>query len=295
MKLIFTDKIGLSKRPPNGFAELFGVDYFMRFLINVNNYCNLHCEHCSSLCDKSMLPESPYPFRREIYDMPLEEITDFCNAFKNIGKRDLHRITGGEPTAMPTKHLEDIIDEFYRNKRRTWLLTNGFNLMDLSEESINKLDKITLDDHGINHEHLEDCLNFLRGFYKGDVHWIDFSIHYNLEEARANLDNMGCDCNLIMRTPVLYKRVIYPCCNTHYLESWDKNTRITESLKEAGWTLDNPNVLDALREWRTTLPKYVIKQCLNRCWQPNINLGTPVRITLKSNDVIGGKRRDEKE
>ena len=67
----------------------------------------------------------------------------------------------------------------------------------------------------------------------------------------------------------------------------NNNTEIKDELFKAGWTIHNPKLVNTLRNWRETIPDYVIDQCENNCWRPHLDVGQgTTRITLKKNDVI---------
>ena len=72
--------------------------------------------------------------------------------------------------------------------------------------------------------------------------------------------------------------------NTHYKH--ENNEHITNELEKAGWTLDNNNILETIKNWKNTLPKFVIDECLNNCWKPYMNKALSKKITLKKNDKV---------
>ena len=187
---------------------------------------------------------------------------------------------------VPVDKLRAIIDVFTEYNRKLWMITNGYNLLKVSEEYLNKFQGITLDDHGINQKHVEKCVNYLNGFYRGTVKVLHHHVHWDLEEAMRHPSNRGKTCRSTMRDPMVARSVIYPCCNILNIERTRKDPRITRELVDAGWTLNNPSVVNALRNWRTTLPPYIKEQCLYNCWRPNLKVGRQTKITLKPYDVI---------
>lgn len=261
-----------------------------RFVFRVNNYCNLHCEYCSTLSHIPFSPISDYPDRKEKWEMPLDTVERFCEVFRGIGEKTTYvRLLGGEVTALPIEKVEEIIDILYNNNRKMWLLTNGFNLLGISKKHINKIQYITLDDHGINHKHVSTCLNYLKGFYTGKAYRMVVKTHYNLETAIKHPSNQGLACKPLKNFVVdltFYRSAIYPCCNGPGIEAYNKTTILNEALIDAGWTLHNSDVLNTLNNWRKTLPTTFMEMCLNHCWKPHWRIDAKTAITLKSNDVI---------
>jgi len=268
------------------YTELFNVKPFLYFVFPVVNYCNLHCEWCSTLNHIPIRRDSPYPTRRNKWEISLDTIRLFCERFKDHGIDNMHRLTGAEPTCMPIKKLEAVIDTFKSYNRKLWMITNGYNLMGLSKEHINKFSGLTLDDHGINHSHIKTCKKYLDHFYNGHVQVLVQETHWNLVEAMNHPSNKGKHCQSMMRTPAVIDSIIYPCGNLFNIEQINKDTRIRRELLDAQWTLENPKILQVLKNWRKTMPRYVLNQCLNSCWRPNWRVGKSVKITLKTNDII---------
>lgn len=271
-------------------TEDFGRTGFIHFVIKTSNYCNLHCEHCSVMCDVPLNPKNKNIFRRERWELSLDDLALFCERFKGVGEKAKHCITGGELTVLPVEKIEQIIDILSSYNRRIEVLTNGFNLMGISKATINKVYSIILGDHGINHKLIEECKKYLESFYKGQIHVVASSVHYNLEVSRRHPSNKGKPCRFMMRNPALWGSTIYPCCAIPYVMVFNNNTLMRDELVKAGWTINNEDVVNTLRNWRETLPKYVLDQCENNCWQPNYTAGTRgVQITLKPHDVIKKK------
>lgn len=266
--------------------NLLGIKGFIYFVIEASNYCNLHCEYCSNMCDVPLNPKNKNIFRRRKWDISIDDLVLFCERFKGIGENNLHCITGGEITVIPVEKIEQIIDVLSSYKRIIKILTNGFNLMGISKETINKVDTIDLGDHGINHKLIDECKKHLRSFYKGSFGVVSSEVHYDLEAARHHPINKVKQCNFMMRTLSLYGSTIYPCCAIPYVMVFNNNTLIRDELVKAGWTINNENIINTLRNWRETLPKYVIDQCKNNCWHPNYAIGGKTKITLKPNDII---------
>jgi hypothetical protein len=236
---------------------------------------------------------SPHPYRREKWETPPTDIGQFCKVFKGYGEVNIHRLTGSEVTMTPIPKLRKIINIFRKHGRKLSLITNGYNLLGLGKEHINKVGGIILDDHGINRKHVERCVKYLRQFYGGDVKVLRQYVHWDLDAAMNHPSNKGKDCRSMMRSPMLVKSIVYPCCNMYPIEQIRRDPQITHELVDAGWTLNSPSLVKTLRNWRKTLPSYIRKQCLYNCWRPNMKVGRSMDITLKPHDVIAaGEKLD---
>ena len=192
--------------------------------------------------------------------------------------------------------LGDILTVFSAYKRKVVLLTNGYNLMEIDKQVLNTVDKVKLDDHGINTEHILDCIEYLKGFYKGTVEHIETFNHYPLGKTRKLPCNKGGHCGretLRTKIEVLIKQgVVYPCCAMASFDLYDNCKQMEIQLIQSGWTLYNPHVVETTENWRNTLSKYVLNQCREGCWWPHKRILGAVPITLKKNDVI---RKQSKE
>lgn len=274
--------------------KLLGIQPFLHFVIKTNNYCNLHCEHCTNNCDIPLNHSNDNIFRREKQEIEIEDLILFCERFKGIGESEYHCLTGAEITMMPTSKVEEIIKILSNYGRIIEMATVGFNLMGLSQSHLSKISQITFCDHGINHDYIENCKNYLQSFYTGKVTTILQPYHWDLTAAINHPINKGKRCNLWLRDLSFTNSIIYPCCNLPFIMLRNNNTRIKEELFKAGWTIHNPKLINTLRNWKKTLPKYVIDQCENNCWRPNMDVGQgKTTITLKRSDVISKPIRKE--
>jgi MoaA/NifB/PqqE/SkfB family radical SAM enzyme len=255
------------------------MSFISRFIYFVNNYCNLHCELCSTFSN-----EEPR------WDAPLDEVELFCRRFDGIAMDKYTHLSGGEPTAIDEDKFAEMINIFHRYNRLLVLVSNGYNIFGIDQNILKKIDIIKLDDHGINHDHIEDCVRYLKSFYEGKIHPIETLIHYDLARTRRLSINQGELCNretLRMKIEVLIKRgVIYPCCAMASFDQYNKDKRLEEELVKAKWVLDNRNIVDTLKSWKITLPQYAWDQCIYSCWWPYKQILGGTEITLKPNDVI---------
>lgn len=274
------------------FGELFGAKKFLHLTLSVTNLCNLHCEYCLNLCESPIQKDSPHIWRRNVWELSPAMLSIFCERMKGIGENDLHLLTGGEPTAIPVRRLQALTDVLISWKRKIALLTNGYGLMDLPKEYVRQISHIWLDNHGTNLEVVAECRHWLSDFgYRGVVHVkTSNKYHFNYRAGMAHPLNQGRRCRRWLTTPELSPRgILHPCCNTQWLMAHNNDTRMEDELKAAGWHVHNPDLVETLRNWRSTMPAYVNDQCLNVCWWPNNTVGGRVKITAKPNDVLQRK------
>jgi len=268
------------------YQDFFGVRGFHSLVFGLTNQCNLHCEKCSGMFNFPIDPESPYPNRRTSWQLPVSDVETFCEKFKGIGEENNHRLTGGEPTAIAPELFEEIVEVLHSYGRRVTIITNGFGLMDIDHATLNQISTIFLNDHGINHEHVENCVKYLKPFYKGAIGRDSNTYHFDLWKAKDDQSNKGKKCGMWMTLPTLLRGVFYPCCNMPLIGEFDQNPDIHNSFMSAGWALNDVDIVHNLRNWRKTIPRYAVDQCMDNCWQPNPSVGGRFDITSKPNDVI---------
>lgn len=267
--------------------EFLRVRGFIHFVIKTNNYCNLHCEHCSNLCDIPLNPRNENIFRREKWELSIKDLVVFCERFKGIGTSNFHHLTGGEVTMMPTKKVEEIIEVLDSYKRTMSMQTSGYNLMEVDKQSINRIARIELADHGINSDHINSCRRYLKSFYGGKIESIVVKSHWELAAAMHHPINKGKKCHFWVRNPSFMASVIYPCCVAPFIMQKNNNTIMREELMKGGWSIYNEEITETIRNWRNTIPEYVVDQCENSCWRPKMDVGQGrTRITLKAYDMI---------
>lgn len=272
-----------------------GIGGFIHFVIKVNNYCNLHCEHCTNFYCLPFNSKSGNTLQRPKWELSVGDLGMFCEQFRGIGESNFHHIGSSEPTALPIHKLEEIIEVLESYNRKISLQTNGFGLMNMSRASINKIHTINLDNHGINSEHISDCRRHLKSFYRGRIKSTLAKTHWELSTAMKHSTNKGKRCGFWIRTLAFHGSgatgkgsppMIYPCCAIAEVMRITNNVRIRDELIKAGWSIKGP-IIEKLRAWRETIPGYVVEQCENNCWFPNINVGQGrTKITLKKNDII---------
>lgn len=234
-----------------------------RFIINMSNYCNLKCFSCSSLCDK--------PFNNPYRDKPriqsLENIENFARAIEGWEKERYVRLSGGEPMMCGADHLHKTADILHKYGRFVSLLTNCYRFEDVDPF---RFDQVILDDHTpINKELLEKGVKRMERFRYDTWEVWDSTRHRDLElqrQGRKGDLSKGLRCLAWMDTIALWRDVVYPCCNMYYLEGWTRSDRISRALRKAGWTVENPELLNTLINWRETIPGEAIKTCLLSCW-----------------------------
>jgi len=120
--------------------------------------------------------------------------------------------------------------------------------------------------------------------------------HFELTVAMRHPMNKGKRCDLWMRNLSLVDSVIHPCCNTPWIMlKNNNNTLMRDELVKVGWTIYNDELINTLRNWRETIPEYVVDQCENNCFKPHIDVGQgATRIALKKYDVIKKLERVER-
>jgi len=267
--------------------EFLGIKNFGFFGIKTNNYCNLHCEYCSNMCNIPINRNNKNISRREKYELSIEDLTTFCERFKGIGESSQHIILGGETTMMPVDKVEGIIEVLDNYNRKMVMQTTGYNIMEIDKKSLNKISEIRLADHDINHDHIMDCLEYLRPFHKGKIVRKYIKIHYDLDVAMGHIKNVGKTCNRWMRSLTLWGSVLYPCCPLPLLMMKNNDKRMQKELTLAGWSVHSGEFTKTVKNWRNTIPPYIIEQCKNVCWFPHFRVSQgATKITLKNYDVI---------
>jgi len=154
-------------------------------VLQINNYCNLHCEHCTALCDTPLSPKSENLWRRKPWVITDEEATLYCERFKDIDIPETHWV-GGEVTMIPLKKFNKLVNIFDYYKKGIILLTNGYNLFNIDKDILNKIKRIDLDDHGINSLHIDKCRNYLKTFYKGEIKTVYNINHFDLRKSKQH-------------------------------------------------------------------------------------------------------------
>lgn len=272
------------------FEEFFGISEKVTFRIIVTNACNLHCTFCDVGCDQPIKKSSSHIFRQTAFNMDEKSAEDFCQSFIGIGETNLHVIQGGEATMLPIKRLSKIIDIFSDYGRKIGLKTTGYNLNQLPVDSLNKLSHITLTDHGTNEVAINVSKKYLELHYKGKWGIDVVTEHRNTQEImKHNLGtiNQGLSCEQIMSTMTFISPVLYPCCNSWAIMHNLNEDKLRQALILAGWTIDNPNLLQTIRNWRQTLPSMFLKSiCAKSCYKTYSNNVESVKIQPHPKDKI---------
>ena len=249
-------------------------DLVRRWIVFVCNFCNLHCEECSAMCHK---PLGSTWFRRERWEIDVENYVKFLQGLPREGYHI--RFTGGEPTAMNLDLLEELIKLTREYGQLPGMTTNGYGLLELSDEAFKQLAYVDLDDHGINSDHIAECLERIK---QHDIEYRELKVtkHYIMEEAIER--SQGKTCSNWLRVPGLYQGRLYPCCNS--MLNRKEGQDLHQSLEDQGLTVDNP---DWWKEYEAlNWPITAVEHCLYNCWLPGGNHAQRVPITLKKNDVI---------
>lgn len=223
-----------------------------RINIFLNRYCNLSCFSCAAL---GMDPPRD--------ETTLEEIIAFLQKMVYHDPGSTVMLTGGEPTAIDHGKLKEICDEIHDHGFKTAMLTNGFKIA-----PVEWFDYIILDKHGINDADIKKWEKHLKAHgrdidYREKYHHMD--IPYSIE---GNITK-GARCNNWIHTLTLWRDVVYPCCNIMCVAWWadDYNKILAPALRKNGWTVDNPELANTIRNWRETLPAEVYRICTLLCWK----------------------------
>lgn len=259
------------------FSELLN-SYFKFIVIKTNNYCNLSCQYCNNLCDTKISYDSSNIHRQVVYNINPVDLIKYCTVMGNVGLSDSHRLSGGEPTLLKNDLLATIVETLHSNGRYVELMTNGFGIFNLDKSVLHMISKITFDNHNTNISLIDECKKYLRSFFTGEIKVINQQYHYNLIEAQSFECNKGQLCDNWLSTLTLYKKVIFPCCVTYPLMLYRNDTELYTSLYNAGWCIDNPELIDTMQHYKTTIPQIVIDECLYNCWNPHFSLATKVLI-----------------
>lgn len=224
-----------------------------RINLLLNRYCNLNCYSCACM---GMNPPPD--------ETTLEELQAFLTNIKGYQKEPTFLLTGGETTAIDHGKLEKICDLIHEMGYKTAILTNGYKLI-----PTNWIDYIVLDKHGINDVDIAKWETHLanedRDIYEfREKHW-----HMDIPYSIENNISKGARCTTWMTSITLWKDVVYPCCNIMAVAWWDGDIdqKLTSSLRDAGWNVYNPDLVDTIRNWRETLPSEAYRMCMIKCWR----------------------------
>lgn len=254
------------------------IDNVDRWILFTNNRCNLHCEMCSSGCNRSI---GTHPFQAMAWEVDVDDVALFLGHLRQLNKKQEIRLLGGETTMLPWKKLYLIINMIKTEGHSLSLLTNGFGLPIMDLEQLQKIDRIVLNDHGPNHQIIGECVDRLHDLGHTDFEVIRHKYHYNLEESAAHVQNKGKNCFQWLTLPAIYDRVLYPCCSMMQLKEGQRDSWM--SLKRSGWHLDNPSLMTDIQDLSSLKPM-IFQRCFNECYMPDIHLGTKIQLTSKPED-----------
>ena len=218
--------------------------------IFVTTKCNLNCYSCAAL---GMDP------RPNLEDTRLEDIELFLRAMKERNKGETVMFTGGEPTLYPylgeAAHLARSLGFL------TSMLTNGVNLVPPEW-----FDVIILDKHSVNSDQIQLWEEMLNG--KGIKYEVrEKQYHQDIPYAMEDNVTKGARCANWLKPLVLRGDIVYPCCNILCVEWWHGTEDVTVALRESGWTVNNPDLVDTIEDWRETLPSEFYRVCTLKCWK----------------------------
>ena len=218
--------------------------------IFLNTYCNLDCYSCAALGMKTKPPA---------VNTRISDIEKFLEQMTKLYPNTAIMLTGGEPTMYP--FIPQVCDLIHAYGFKVSILTNGFKIYppDL-------FDFIILDYHNINDLNLDEWKDNLE---KSNTKWDIRMKQYHQDIPYAIKDNItkGARCSNWLRPLTLWQNVVYPCCNIMCVEWWHDTFDVTMALIDAGWTVDNPNLVEYIQNWRETLPAEFYRLCSIGCWK----------------------------
>lgn len=237
-----------------------------RFILNVTNICNLQCYSCSAQCDK---PMGTTPFRDTPRTQSINHVDKWLTHFEGYRPEYWIRLTGGEPTLTGPDYLEELCEVIHRHGRSVSILTNGARFTECDPWWF---EQVVFDNHISNRDAIEKSIAHMKNHEHAYYYVTTTQVHRNLERQRTNHITQGLRCPVWLENISLWRNVVYPCCVLYYLDGWDGNNKIRDSLIDAGWHVENPDLMTVIENWQQTVPAEVVKACLLSCWQggPNI-------------------------
>ena len=267
------------------------LDAEKKIIVNVNNYCNLDCFSCVSLC------HLPYgnPWRDNPRNINPQDVDIALTHILNTREYHYATLAGGEPTASLSQ-LEEINNVIHSHKLKTQLLTNGYKVPELNPHNY---DYIVIDHHGTNKQDVENAVKHLKNHSYTNYYIHQAREHHDFGEAltRPHTSPGPYACPGWMQH-TLWLDVIYPCCGMPQMEGWLNTTAIRDSLRREGWTTENPELTHTLRQWRHTIPAEIVKFCLFNCWkyrEPYVTKNIVAKKKARLNAIDEAKLRTEKE
>jgi len=273
------------------FQKLFGISHTVVVRINVTNICNLHCDYCDNGCHIPFSKDSSKLFRRIPFLVQPEEIEKFCHVLAGVGEQNIHLLQGGEITMLPMNMIVRFIKIFHAFGRRVGLRTNGYHVVGIPIDILNRLECIYLNSHGTNQEAIHRCQDYLTQHYVGKVIIEQNFYHRNLDSlvnhGKGTIEQ-GIKCDHLLATLTSIPPVIYPCCNSWALMNALNSCRMRDVFIEAGWTLNNPRLKDTLNHWHQTLPRLFFEAfCADSCYLNAPHKKIPLyRIQLHPKDRV---------
>lgn len=237
-----------------------------RFLIITNNFCNMGCYSCSALCNR---PIGSNPFRWKKHITPIEDISKFLKLIEGYRPKYWIRLSGGEVTLCPPEYVKEICELSHQHGRPISLLTNGAKIKDFNPHWF---DFIHLDEHTANEKNIYEVARHFKEINYPHFQILTTKIHRDLELQRTNNVTKGLQCDAWLQAVSLWRETIYPCCVIPFLDGWNNDTKIRESLQEYGWSIHNPNLVQTMGNYRQTTPPQVAYACQLQCWKDGPNV-----------------------
>ncbi len=262
-----------------------------RFLIITNNFCDQTCYSCSTKCDT---PWRSNPFRWEKHTTPLASIEKFQDLIDGYKPKHWNRLSGGETTLCGPDYVEEVCEISHQHGRAISLLTNGAKMLECDPHWF---EFIHLDEHIVNSDLIKEIRRYFKKVkFKRYQVWVTKE-HRDLELQRTNHITKGPLCLDHMSAITLWRDTIYPCCVLPFLDGWNETkepsqdiefeSKIRLSLRKAGWDLDNPNLVETMKNWKNTLPPVAVNACKTQCWKDGKKLEyQPTSVCKEEKTVV---------
>lgn len=237
-----------------------------RFLVLTNNFCDLSCWGCSALSDR---PFGSNPFRAERYTQPVKYVRKFLDLIDGYRPKYWLRLSGGESSLCGPEYLKLLTELSHEHNRNISLLTNGARADEIDPHWF---DFIHLDEHIVNKDKIYSVAEYYKsvGFKRFQI--LTTKIHRDLGLQRKHHITKGLRCEAWLEAISLWRDTVYPCCVLPFLDGWNNNTVIRDSLIENGWSINNPDLVDTIKRYVHTIPDEVVYACRYQCWKDGPNI-----------------------
>jgi len=177
------------------------------------------------------------------------------------------RLHGGETTCLDMDKLRTTIDLCEEFSIPISILTNGYDILGVGEEHLEKFQYIVLNGHGANEEWLDYVQKTLKRSVGTKVYRLKRYDYWDMDWVADNSPKTGRVCDSPIgdfgweygKIGAFYHDCLYPCCGLFYT-----NPDIGDAMRGAGWHVRNPNVEEDTRDL-DDLPPEFFDACFNHC------------------------------